>query len=50
MLMNENDEERIAAHLAKTTALTCVPNTKLEKLHAGSAPVGRTGDDSDCGR
>ncbi len=42
--MNENDEERIAAHLAKITALMCVRNTQLEDIHTGLVPVSRTGD------
>ncbi len=45
--MNENDEERIAAHLAKTMAMMCVRNTELENIHAGLTPVTRTGDYSD---
>ena len=47
MLMNENDEERIAAHLAKAMAMMCVRNTELEDIHAGLTPVTRTGDYSD---
>ena len=45
--MNENDEKRIAAHLAKTMAMMCVRNTELENIHAGLTPVTRTGDYSD---
>ena len=45
--MNENDEERIAAHLAKAMAMMCVRNTELEDIHAGLTPVTRTGDYSD---
>ena len=45
--MNENDEERVAAHLAKTMAMMCVRNTELENIHAGLTPVTRTGDYSD---
>ncbi len=45
--MNEIDEERIAAHLAKTMAMMCVRNTELENIHAGLTPVTRTGDYSD---
>ena len=45
--MNENDEERIAAHLAKTMAMMCVRNTDLENIHSGLTPVTRTGDYSD---
>ena len=47
MSMNEDDEERIAAHLAKTMAMMCVRNTMLEDIHAGLTPVTRTGDYSD---
>ncbi len=47
LAMNENDEERIAAHLAKTMAMMCVRNTMLEDIHAGLTPVTRTGDYSD---
>ena len=47
MPMNEDDEERIAAHLAKTMAMMCVRNTMIEDIHAGLAPVTRTGDYSD---
>ncbi|MBF0340757.1 MAG: hypothetical protein HQL95_07300 [Magnetococcales bacterium] len=45
--MNERDEQRIAARLAKMLALLCVRNTRLESLHAGRVPVSRTGDFSD---
>ena len=45
--MHESDEERIAANLAKIVAMMCVRNTRLEKLHAGVAPVSKTGDFSD---
>jgi len=45
--MNEADEKRIAAKLAKTLAMLCVRNTKLEDLHAGITPVSKTGDHSD---
>ena len=47
LAMNENDEERIAAHLGKTMAMMCVRNTMLEDIHAGLTPVTRTGDYSD---
>ena len=47
LAMNENDEERIAAHLAKTMAMMCVQNTELENIHAGLTLVTRTGDYSD---
>ncbi|HBG99558.1 MAG: hypothetical protein JKP98_13165 [Rhodobacteraceae bacterium] len=45
--MNEADEKRIAAKLARIMAMLCVRNTKLETLHAGLTPVTRTGDYSD---
>jgi len=45
--MNDADEKRIAANLAKTLAMLCVRNTKLEDLHAGITPVSKTGDYSD---
>lgn len=45
--MNEHDEKRIAAKLAKTMAMLCVRNTHLEAIHAGRTPVTRTGDWSD---
>jgi len=45
--MNEDDEKRIAAKLARIVAMLCVRNTQLETLHAGPAPVTRTGDYSD---
>ncbi len=45
--MNEANEKRIAANLAKTLAMLCVRNTKLEDLHAGVSPATRTGDHSD---
>ena len=47
MPMNEDDEERIAAHLAKTMAMMCVRNTMIEDIHAGLTPVTRTGEYSD---
>ena len=45
--MRKEDEERIAARLAKVMAMMCVRNTKLEYLHAGLVPVTKTGDYSD---
>ncbi len=45
--MNENDEKRIAASLAKIMTMMCVRNTKIENLHAGVEPVSKTGDFSD---
>ncbi|CAA7626092.1 conserved hypothetical protein [Candidatus Terasakiella magnetica] len=35
--MRKEDEERIAARLAKVMAMMCVRNTKLEDIHAGMA-------------
>jgi len=45
--MNEEDEKRIAAKLAKVLAMMCVRNTILEDLHAGTHPISETGDYSD---
>jgi len=45
--MDRNDEERIAARLAKVMAMICVRNTRLEDLHAGRTPVTHTGDYGD---
>jgi hypothetical protein len=45
--MRKEDEERIAAGLAKVMAMMCVRNTRLEDIHAGVVPVTRTGDYSD---
>jgi len=45
--MNDADEKRIAAKLARILALLCVRNTKLEDLHAGITPVSKTEDYSD---
>ena len=45
--MNEDDEKRIAAKLARIMAMLCVRNTQLETLHAGLTPVTHTGDYSD---
>lgn len=45
--MNDADEARIAARLAKLMAMICVRNTGIEDLHAGTVPVTRTGDFSD---
>jgi hypothetical protein len=45
--MNEDDEKRIAAQLAKAIAVICVRNSRLEDLHAGQLPISRTGDGSD---
>lgn len=45
--MNQEAEKRIAAKLAKTMAMLCVRNTRLETIHSGKTPVTRTGDWSD---
>jgi hypothetical protein len=45
--MGKNDEQRVAAHLAKIMAMICVRNSSLEDLHAGQVPTTRTGDYSD---
>ena len=45
--MNRDDEQRIAARMAKTLAMMCVRNTGLETLHAGIVPVTHAGDYSD---
>jgi hypothetical protein len=47
MPMHKEAEKRIAAKLAKTMAMLCVRNTRLENIHAGKAPVTRTGEWSD---
>lgn len=45
--MSKNDEQRVAARLAKIMAMMCVRNSKLEDLHAGPVPTTHTGDYSD---
>lgn len=45
--MSRNDEEQMAATLAKAMAIICIRNTMLEHLHAGKVPMTRTGDFSD---
>ena len=45
--MMDEETRRAFASLAKLMALTCVRNTKLEDIHAGTVPVTRTGDYSD---
>ena len=45
--MNNDDEKRIAAKLARIMTMLCVRNTQLETLHSGLTPVTRTGDYSD---
>ncbi len=47
LTMNEDNETRVAANLAKVMAMTCVRNTMLEDIHAGLTSVTRTGDYSD---
>ena len=45
--MRPEDENRIAAQLARVMAVVCVRNTQLETLHAGRVPVSSTGDGCD---
>ena len=45
--MAPDDEQRIAAQLARLMAVICVRNSRLENLHAGRVPVSHTGDGSD---
>ncbi|MBF0108684.1 MAG: hypothetical protein HQL76_05875 [Magnetococcales bacterium] len=45
--MSTKTEQRLAAQIAKIMAMLCVRNTRLEDLHAGRAPVSKTGDFSD---
>lgn len=45
--MAPDDEQRIAAQLARLIAVICVRNSRLEDLHTGRVPVSRTGDGSD---
>ena len=45
--MSKDDEQRVAARLAKIMAMICVRNSSLEDLHAGQVPTTRTGDYSD---
>jgi hypothetical protein len=45
--MGRKEEEQVAATLAKAMAMICVRNSMLEDLHAGPAPVTKTGDYSD---
>ncbi len=40
-------DDRLASLLVRTMALLCVRNTELENIHAGPAPVTRTGDYTD---
>jgi len=45
--MKPADEKRITAKLAKLMGLMCVRNTRIEAIHAGVAPITKTGDYSD---
>ncbi len=45
--MTKDEEQRIAAKIAKTMAMLCVRNTRLEALHEGITPTTHTGDYSD---
>jgi hypothetical protein len=45
--MRPEDEDQIAAQLARVMAVACVRNTQLETLHAGPAPVSHARDGSD---
>ena len=47
MTDNAIRDDRLASLLVRTMAQQCVRNTALEDIHAGSAPVTRTGDYSD---
>jgi hypothetical protein len=46
-VMNDADEKRIAAKLAKIMGMMCVRNTILEGIHEGIVPISKTGDYSD---
>ena len=39
--MSPDEEQRIAAQLARLMAAICVRNSRLEDLHAGRVPVSR---------
>ena len=45
--MRPEDEDLIAAKLARVMAVACVRNTQLETLHAGLTPVSQAGDGGD---
>ena len=45
--IRKEDEERIAAKLAKVMTMMSVRNTKLDDIHAGVVPVTKTGDYTD---
>ena len=47
MNANRHPEDLLATAIIKTMVLVCVRNTKLEDIHAGLAPVTKTGDYSD---
>ena len=47
MTHDPHHPDPLAAAIVKTMALMCVRNTRLEDLHAGIAPVTKTGDYSD---
>ena len=47
MAMSKKAEQRMAAKIAKTMAMLCVRNTRLENLHGGRSPITQTGDYSD---
>ena len=47
MADNMIGDARLASLLVRTMALLCVRNTALEDIHAGPAPITRTGDYSD---
>ena len=45
--MRPQDQDRIAAQLARVMAVACVRNTQLETLHACLTPVSQAGNGSD---
>lgn len=47
MTDNAVRDDRLEALLVRTMAQQCMRNTALEDIHAGTAPVTRTGDYSD---
>ena len=47
MADNPIRDDRQSSLLVRTMAMQCVRNTALEDIHAGPAPVTRTGDYSD---
>ena len=47
MSANASPDDQLTSLLIRTMALLCVRNTMLEDIHAGLAPVTRTGDYSD---